>query len=168
VLAPHVEIGYQYSGQSILGGSLQGKPDSATISGQTIPIFTQPFLTTKDSLPDVFSWAIGTEVALGRRNTVLVDILGNQIGLANKIPSLQSTSVSGILPTTPGNAAGTVMATGFAANGTRISFGQYSGAFGYKARITGNLVVTFQALVRFDSNGLTARVVPLYGLGYSF
>jgi hypothetical protein len=29
-------------------------------------------------------------------------------------------------------------------------------------------VATFQALVRFDDNGLTARVTPLYGLGYSF
>ena len=50
----------------------------------------------------------------------------------------------------------------------RGSFGQYSGAFGYKARIVGNLVVTFQEVVRFDNNGLTARVSPLYGLGYSF
>ncbi|HVI77616.1 MAG TPA: hypothetical protein VM715_05535, partial [Candidatus Acidoferrum sp.] len=59
------------------------------------------------------------------------------------------------------------MTSGFADNG-KGSFGQYSGAFGYKFRITGGLVATFQALVRFDSSGLTARVTPLYGLGYGF
>jgi hypothetical protein len=31
-----------------------------------------------------------------------------------------------------------------------VTFGQRSGAFGYKARLWGNLVATFQALVRFD------------------
>jgi hypothetical protein len=49
-----------------------------------------------------------------------------------------------------------------------VSFGQYSGAFGYKARIIGNLVATFNLLVRFDNNGLTARTTPLYGLSYTF
>jgi hypothetical protein len=50
----------------------------------------------------------------------------------------------------------------------RGSFGQYTGAFGYKVRIVGGLVATFQAMVRFDDNGLAARVVPLYGIGYGF
>jgi hypothetical protein len=29
-------------------------------------------------------------------------------------------------------------------------------------------VANFNLLVRFDDNGLTARAVPLFGLGYSF
>ena len=61
----------------------------------------------------------------------------------------------------------TPQANGFVATGTG-SYGQYSGAFGYKTRLIGNLVASFQALIRFDNNGLTARFTPLYGLGYSF
>jgi hypothetical protein len=81
------------------------------------------------------------------------------------VPTVQMTSVSGLSPIDPVNAQ--VSATGFAAGG-KTSLGQYSGAFGYKTRLVGNLVATFQMLVRFDDNGLTARAVPLYGLGYSF
>jgi hypothetical protein len=29
-------------------------------------------------------------------------------------------------------------------------------------------VASFNVLVRLDNNGLTARVAPLYGLGYTF
>jgi hypothetical protein len=50
----------------------------------------------------------------------------------------------------------------------RVSFGQYSGSFGYKVRVAGNLVASLNILVRFDNNGLTARTVPFYGLSYTF
>jgi hypothetical protein len=49
-----------------------------------------------------------------------------------------------------------------------VAFGQYTGSFGYKVKVAGNLVANFNVLVRFDNNGLTARLVPLFGLGYSF
>jgi hypothetical protein len=128
-----------------------------------------PLTSSKDYLPDVFSWAVGTEVALGRHNTVVVDILGNQIGWIHGIQNLTTGSVANVpLPqTTKTSSAPLVTATGFT-NGGQTSFGQYSGAFGYKARIVGNLVGTFNMLVRFDNNGLTARATPLYGLSYTF
>ena len=117
----------------------------------------------------MFSWAVGTEVALGRRNTVVVDILGNQVGWIHGIPNTVTESIAGqSYPTAPTDQSPQqVTASGMVSAG-RVSFGQYSGSFGYKARIIGNLVLTLDALVRFDNNGLTARVVPLYGLGYTF
>jgi hypothetical protein len=166
IFAPHAQVGWQYSGKSTLGGTLQGETQSVTVSSSNIPIVTGPLsVVGKDYLPDVLSWSVGTEVALGRRNTIVADILGNQIGYVHGVPTVQMTSVSGLSPIDPVNA--TVNATGFAAGG-KTSLGQYSGAFGYKTRLVGNLVATFQMLVRFDDNGLTARAVPLYGLGYSF
>jgi len=60
-----------------------------------------------------------------------------------------------------------VQPSGFV-NAGRAAFGEYNGAFGYKVRIARNLVATFNMLVRFDNNGLTARAVPLYGLSYTF
>jgi hypothetical protein len=190
VFAPHADLGWQFSGQSILGGTLKGTPGTATLTPQvpdgtttTVPYFGTPFTTTKNYLPDIFSWAVGTEVALGRHNTVIADILGNQIGWLHGVPTLQSQVLTGPAPagvqqatTTPPSAGGVQQAmtsglTGYGPGGMilgRGSFGQYSGAFGYKARVVGNLVLTFQALVRLDNNGLTARVSPLYGLSYSF
>jgi hypothetical protein len=166
VFAPHINLGWQYSGTSILGGQLQGTSQTVTLQDQsTLTYVGAPFTATKGYLPDVFSWAVGTEIAAGRRNTIVVDILGNQIGLVHGSPSLVSQSVSGVYsPVAP---YPQVTATGLV-SGPRTSFGEYSGSFGYKTRIIGNLVFTFNALVRFDNNGLTARFVPLYGLGYSF
>ena len=168
VLAPHMEAGWQWSGKSTLGGPLQGTPQSLSLGGASIPYSGAPFTPTKGYLPSVFSWAVGTEVALNSRNTVLVDILGNQIGWGHGIQTVFIDSRPGVVPTTPGSNGGTVNATGFAAATGRTSFGQYSGAFGYKFRVFGNLVATVQALTRFDHNGLRADVTPLFGLGYSF
>ena len=168
VLAPHMEAGWQYSGKSTLGGTLQGTNQSFTLAGTSISYSGAPFTSTKDNLPSVFSWAVGTEVALNSRNTVLVDILGNQIGWGHGIQTLFTDSRPGVLPTTPGSNGGTVNATGLASASGTTSFGQYSGAFGYKFRVAGNLVATVQALTRFDHNGLRADWTPLYGLGYSF
>jgi hypothetical protein len=165
VFSPHVNVGWQFTGKSILGGQIS----AATVTLPSGPTnLAPPFTSTKDYLPDVFSWAVGTEVGLGRHNTVVVDILGNQIGWIHGIQNMRTESVAGFpLPQSTGGPAQDVTASGLVSAG-RVSFGEYSGAFGYKARIVGNLVATFNMLVRFDSNGLTAHLTPLYGLGYTF
>ena len=164
VFSPHLNVGWQFAGSSILGGTITGTP--VTVGG--VPGYSAPpFTSSKGTLPDVFSWAVGSEVALGRHNTVVVDFLGNQIGWINGIQNMKTESVQALAPqgttgkVTPQTVSGLVSAG-------LVSFGQYSGAFGYKARIIGNLVATFNMLVRFDNNGLTARATPLYGLSYTF
>jgi hypothetical protein len=161
VFAPHFNLGWQYSGKSSLAGQVQG----ASSTSSPAP----PFTTLKDFLPDVLSWAVGSEVAFGRRNTLVVDILGDQIGLIHGIPTLttQTVSISGLYsPVTYQQLTGNL--TGLVAAPSRVSFGQYYGAFGWKTRIAGNLIATVNFLTRFDNHGLTAKIVPLYGLGYSF
>jgi len=163
VFAPHFNFGWQYSGKSTLAGQVQG----ATSTSSPAP----PFTTTKDFLPDVLSWAVGSEVAFGRRNTLVVDILGDQIGLVHGIQALttQTLSLSGLFsPTTYKQFTTSDNVSGLIATISHVSFGQYYGAFGWKTRIAGNLIATVNFLTRFDNNGLTAKIVPLYGLGYSF
>jgi hypothetical protein len=167
IFAPHVELGWQFSGKSILGGTIVGTPTTAPLDGGgTVPVIGAPFTQTEGYVPDILSWGVGTEVALGRKNTIILDFLGNQIGMVHGAATLRSANISAPAPTVlpPGAEP---MKSGLIDAGL-TSFGQYSGAFGYKVRIAGNLIASFQALVRFDNNGLTARVVPLYGLGYSF
>jgi hypothetical protein len=165
VFSPHVNVGWQIAGKSILGGQVSAT-SVTTPSGfsATAP----PFTSSKGYLPDVFSWALGTEVALGRRNTVVLDFLGNQIGWIHGIQNMVTQSVANQPePQTGTGSATTEPAYGFVSAGHQ-SFGQYSGAFGYKARVVGKLVATVNMLVRFDNNGLTARYAPLFGLGYTF
>ncbi|MBZ5623911.1 MAG: hypothetical protein LAQ69_35185 [Acidobacteriia bacterium] len=165
VFSPHFNVGWQFSGSSVLGGQIQGSPQTATMqNGDKVTYLGVPLTITKGKLPDVLAWAAGAELALGRRNTVVADILGNQIGWINGAQTVTMGSAGGFSATAPFAAT---TATGLVDAG-RTSFGQYSGSFGYKVRVAGALVVTFNALVRFDNNGLTARVVPLYGLSYSF
>jgi hypothetical protein len=165
VFAPHFNLGWQFSGQSVLGGQLQPNSASASMTdgSGTVNYQGAPLTATKGDLPDVLTWAVGSEVAFGKRNTVVIDILGNEIGTIHGVPNLITGSAAGFSPFT----SQSVTATGLIGSGT-TSYSQFSGAFGYKANIVGHLVFTFSALTRFDSNGLTARFTPLYGLGYSF
>ena len=168
VFSPHVNVGWQFTGKSILGGQISATSVTVTLPNGAVTNLAPPFTSSKDYLPDVFSWAVGTEVGLGRHNTIVVDILGNQIGWIHGIQNMRTESVAGFprAQSTAGDAQD-VTASGLVSAG-RVSFGEYSGAFGYKARIVGNLVATFNMLVRFDNNGLTAHLTPLYGLGYTF
>jgi hypothetical protein len=165
LFAPHFNIGWQFSGKSVLGGELQPNTLSANMTDGSGPISYSgaPLTASKGFLPDVFSWAVGSEVALGRHNTLIVDILGNRVGWIHGAPNVVEATAQGFSPTT----LQSVSVSGLTGAGT-TSFSQYSGAFGYKIRLIGNVVFTFNALVRFDDKGLTARFTPLYGLGYSF
>ena len=76
VFSPHVNVGWQFTGKSILGGQISAATSTVTLPNGTVTNLAPPFTSTKDYLPDVFSWAVGTEVGLGRHNTIVVDILG--------------------------------------------------------------------------------------------
>ena len=172
VLSPHFDVGWQFSGKSILGGQLQGTPLTQSTPAGTVSYIGAPFISTKDYLPDVFTWAVGAELALGRRNTVIADLLGNQVGWIHGIPNATMQTISNVLLPTgaspdPNAVPKVGSATGLVSAG-RVSYGQYNASFGYKARVVANLVANFNLLVRLDDNGLTARLTPLFGLGYSF
>lgn len=174
VVSPHFDVGWQFSGKSILGGQLEGAQLTQNTSTGTVNYIGSPFISTKGYLPDVLNWAVGAEVALNRRNTIVVDILGNQVGLIHGIPNTITQTITGLpLPTGPnGDSTGAAVpakgsATGLVSAGN-VSYGQYYASFGYKARIVGNLVANFNFLTRLDNNGLVAKYVPLFGLGYSF
>lgn len=159
VFAPHFDLGFQRAVSQ--QGALFSPVQVVRVGGVSTTT-----LGTGDNIgniPNVLSWGVGTEVAFGNHNTLIVDFLGNQIYNAAFLQQ-QTVASSFASPALAGIAA---PRAGFTSVGTN-SFGQYSGAFGYKVRILGNLLATFQALVRFDDNGLTARLTPLYGLGYSF
>ena len=142
-----------------------------TLSKTRNTVFAAPLTVQKGYVPDILSWSVGTEVAIGRRNTLVLDVSGNQIGLAHGAQLLDPRSITAPAPKPLNGAipqANGLTGVDTAGKALKGSFAQYSGSFGYKVKIAGNLVATFQAVVRMNSTGLTARFVPLYGLGYSF
>jgi len=174
VLSPHFDVGWQLSGKSTLGGQLQGTNLTQTTSNGAVSYAGAPFTSTKGYLPDVFTWAAGAELALTSHSTLIADILGNEVGWLHGIPNTTTQTIPNqLLPTgANGDSTGASVpvkgpATGLVSAGL-VSYGQYSGSFGYKVRVAGNLIASFNVLVRLDNNGLTARAVPLFGLGYSF
>ena len=174
VLSPHFDVGWQLSGKSVLGGQLHGTALTQNTAGGAVNYIGAPFTSTKDYLPDVFTWAVGTELALGRHNTFVFDLLGNQVGWIHGTPSATTQTLANVpLPTSAnGDSTGAAVPTKGSAVGLvssgRISYGQYNASLGYKSRIVGNLVANFNLLLRLDNNGLAARVTPMFGLGYSF
>ena len=173
VVSPHFDVGWEFGGKSVLGGALEGSPVTANTSPNAITYYGAPFITpAKGYLPDVFTWAAGTEIALGRRETVVVDLLGNEVGLIHGIPNATyQTLTNQLLPTSINGGSTEQPTTGSASGfvpGGPSSFGQYYLSLGYKARVVANLVANVNLLVRLDNNGLVAKYVPLFGLGYSF
>ena len=57
--APHVNLAYQWNGQSVLGGDVR--------TGQ------------KQDLPDQFLWAAGTDFGINNRLSIVVDLLGRRV-----------------------------------------------------------------------------------------
>ena len=57
--APHVNLGYQWNGRSLLAGDVR--------------------VGDKGDLPDQFQWAVGTDYALNQRLSVVFDVLGRHV-----------------------------------------------------------------------------------------
>jgi hypothetical protein len=57
--APHVNLAYQWNGQSVLGGDVRTRE--------------------KGDLPDQFHWAVGTDFAINNRLSIVADLLGRRV-----------------------------------------------------------------------------------------
>jgi hypothetical protein len=172
VLSPHATLGWQFVGKSILGGTLSPAEQTVTTASGPLNYYGAPFSVVKDYLPDVLSWSVGAELALGKHNTITTDFLGNQIGLIHgMLDTVTNNSAQGFAPcgaTTVATCATSMQQVPGLVSAGRQEVGEYSGAFGFKTRIVGNLVAMFNLLVRFDNNSLVSRYSPLFGIGYSY
>jgi hypothetical protein len=142
-ISPHFNVGFQFNGESALAGDV--------------------FAGTKESLPNVFSWSVGTTISASRRVSFVADVLGTTL--------LDSARLVTSTLDPRGDAAASVgiqPATGLALAANKQTFSMTNGAFGVKIRVAGNLVLQYNVLVAFDNNSLRDKAVPLFGLGYTF
>ena len=137
-LSPNFNAGYQVNGKSVLAGDI--------------------FTGRKESLPNAFIWSAGTGVSIADRFTLLTDILGTTLIDATRLTPA----------TVPARGQGIAPASGVAVASGKQTYTMTSGAFGFKVKLAGNMVFTSNMLVAFNDTGLRDRIVPLFGIGYTY
>lgn len=144
-VSPHVNIGYQINGSSLLAGDI--------LTGK------------KGHLPNNFFYTLGADIGVSKRVTLAFDLLGQRVFGATKlfadqafVPAAAEIPTSGV--TIQSSYPQITVGTG--------SFNVISGSTGLKAQLMGNLLFTANLLFQLNNDGLRAKAVPLAGLSYTF
>ena len=151
-VSPHVEIGYEWNGKSILTGNFVG------------PTATN----TKGSLPNRFVYTVGADVSIIRRLTGAFDIFGQRLfGVPQLFPNTYTdqgkcSMDANCTTVTPGTTHADLGVH------TSTDYNITNASLGLKLRPVRRLVLTGNVLLKLDDGGLRARAVPLVGVSYSF
>lgn len=135
--APHVNVAYQWNGKSIIAGDVRS--------------------AVKADLPDRFAYALGSDLAVTDRFSVIVDLTGQRV-LDSPRLILRETTAAG-----PASSV-TLPDLRFETNSYWVS----QGAVGFKANVAAKLLISFNMRFAIDDKGLTDRVAPLLGFEWAF
>ena len=141
-LTPHVNVGYQWNGSSVLGGN--------------------PYLGTSGSLPGYLTFATGTDVGLTKWVTASVDYLGQELINAPRISRTTFTSPGPLASTGQVATFDTIVPAG------NHTYNQSDAAFGVKINVIDKLLLTTNVIVALNDGGLRQRLTPLIALSYTF
>ncbi len=155
---PHVNLGYQWNGSSILAGNITGRPSARMPTRDRLIVTNGP--ATKQRLPGQFFYSAGADYGLTNRVTLAVDYLGQT--LFNAPRAFQSSVTTLAIP------GGTGALTLPTITGGKDTIGLNSGAVGVKINIFGGLLLTGDILFRLDNKGLRQDITPLIALSYAF
>jgi hypothetical protein len=114
-------------------------------------------LQTEGDLPDQFFWAAGADLRATRNLTFAVDVLGQRVLDAARVMPRDFVAPDPSDEQFP-NQISLV----------EDSFNMADAAFGAKYNVFGRLLLTGNVIVRLDNGGLRDRVVPLFGVSYTF
>lgn len=154
--SPHVNIGYQWNGSSILAGDVTG----TSVVEQNEALYVQNGPEIKRRLPGQFFYTLGADWGVTNRLTLAVDYLGQTLINA---PRVFQTNY-----TTDNIAGGTGSLNLPTISGGKDTVGLNSGAAGLKLNLFGGLLLTADVLFRLDDKGLRQDVTPLVALSYAF
>lgn len=135
--APHVNVSYQWNGESLLAGDVREE--------------------TKADMPDQFQFAVGSDVSVNSRVSLVFDLLGQRF---IKSPRLSTFDFVADGP------AGSVNLQDLRFDTS--SFWTTSGSAGLKANVATRLLINFNLRFAIGSAGLTDRITPLLGLEWAF
>jgi len=155
--SPHLNVGYQSNGDSILAGDVTGVAYTEDQNGQTL-ITNGP--AVKGALPGQLSYSAGADIGVSNRLTLAFDYLGQVLFDAPRV--FRDSFVTQNIP------GGTGALTLPTISGGRDNVGLNSGAVGLKYNLFDRLLVTADVLFRLDNKGLRQDVTPLIALSYAF
>jgi len=111
----------------------------------------------KGDLPDQIGYAVGTDISLNPRLSLVFDVLGQRILNSPRLSTYE------------------FLATGPAGRETlpdlrfdTASYWTTHGAVGIKANLASRLLINFNLAFAASSNGLTDRLSPLIGAEWAF
>lgn len=155
-LAPHLNLGYQWNGSSVLAGNLTG----ATV-GETNEVATiQNGPPTSSRLPSQYFYSVGADYGATKRLTLNVDYLGQVLVHAPRV--FQSTITTQAIA---GGTGALTLPTIAAGNDT---IGLNNAGVGFKYNLIDRLLFTANLLFRLDNKGLRQDVTPMMGISYAF
>ena len=137
MLAPHVNVAYQWNGDSVIAGN--------TRQGE------------KGNLPDQFSCAIGADMLVAPRLSVVLDLFGQRV--------LSSPRLTPRISTRSGPAGSVTLRD---IQFVTESYWTSAGGFGMKANVASRMLVTFNLRFALSDGGLTDRLSPLLGVEWTF
>ena len=141
-LTPHVNLGYQWNGSSVLGGN--------------------PYLGTKNSLPGFAIFSAGSDIPVSRYVTLSAEYLGQELVNSPRIGTQTFQSPGPLATTGQVGTFQTIVPLG------KEVYNQSDGAIGLKISAFDHLLVTVNAIVALNNGGLRQRVTPMAGLSYVF
>lgn len=137
IVAPHLNVSYQWNGRSLLAGDVRAR--------------------VKGELPDQIGYAVGTDVSLNPRLSLVFDAIGQRILSSPRLSTYQ------FLATGP---AGQTLLPDLRFD--TASFWTTHGAVGVKANLAPRLLVNFNLAFAASNHGLTDRLSPLIGAEWAF
>ena len=135
--APHANAAYQWNGESLIGGNVREG--------------------VKGDLPDQFTYALGGDVLVAPRLSVVLDLFGQRVVSSPRVVAITSTRTG---------VAGSVTLDDI--QFVNESYWTSSGGFGLKANLVSRMLVTFNLQFAIADGGLTDRLSPLVGLEWAF
>lgn len=148
-ISPHVEMGYEVNGSSILAGNFIGAAN------------------TTGTLPNRFIYIVGADASVTKRLTAAFDLYGQHL---SNTPRLVPTTYTDLgkcsdPDCTPPITAGTTHPN---VSGGSSTLKLLDISLGLKLRLLNKVVVTGNVLIKANDEGLRAKAIPLVGVGYSF
>lgn len=155
-LSPHVNLGYQWNGSSILAGNLTG-----TTVGETNEVATiQTGPATSSRLPSQYFYSVGSDYGATKRLTLNFDYLGQVLVHAPRV--FESTITTQNIPGGTGALTLPTISAGV------DTIGLNNAAIGFKYNLIDRILFTADLLFRMDNRGLRQNVTPLIGVSYAF
>jgi len=163
--SPHLNIGYQWNGSSILAGNLTGTTvTEATVNGADQAVISNGSATSS-RLPSQVFYSLGFDFGATKRLTLAADYLGQTLINTPRVFLSSYTTQPPPVSLAPSPEAPEKLPTITAGKDT---IGISSGAVGFKYNLFGQFLLTGNVLFRLDNKGLRQDVTPMVALSYAF